>query len=259
MAVTPDGCYMAVLYYSESKLRVYRIEADCTLTLLHTCGGEGAGPKQFNHPYKMCLAPNGNLLVSDIGNNRVQELTGLGETEPAHVRDLKVTNPRTIAVHGDMVAVGTEDATVVLLSYATGAIIRTFGSRGTGRGDIGNSAGGLRFTLDGVYILVAEGSNDRLSKFCVSDGTFVDCYCEGQVSGSGSHDIEIAPSGEVIVLVSAADRVCVFSADGRILLRDWRTLGRPGDSDFQCPIALALANSKLFVLVANSPCVLVFE
>ncbi len=56
MAVTPDGCYMAVLYYSESKLRVYRIEADGALTLLHTFGGEGAGQKQFKHPYKMCLA-----------------------------------------------------------------------------------------------------------------------------------------------------------------------------------------------------------
>ena len=35
-------------------------------------------------------------------------------------------------MHGDMVAVGTRDATVMLLSYATGAIMRTFGSDGTG-------------------------------------------------------------------------------------------------------------------------------
>ena len=176
----------------------------------------------------MCLAPNGNLLVCDYYNNRVQELTGLGEAEPAHVRDLEVTEAKTIAVHGDMIAVGTGDATVVLMSYATGAIIRTFGSNGTGRGNIGHWVEGLRFTLDGVYILVAEHSNERLSKFHVSDGAFVNFYCEGLISDSGSNDVEITPSGEVIVADCNANRVCVFSADGRTLLRTW---GREGTTD----------------------------
>ena len=45
MVVTPDGRYMAVSYFSKHKLRVYRIEADGALTLLHTFGGYGAGPK----------------------------------------------------------------------------------------------------------------------------------------------------------------------------------------------------------------------
>jgi DNA-binding beta-propeller fold protein YncE len=246
MVVTPDGRYMAVSYFSEDKLRVYRIEADGALTLLHTFGGKGAGPKKFKDPLRMCLAPNGNLLVCDRGNDRVQELTGLGEAEPPHMRDLKVTNPRTIAVHGDMVAVGTRDATVVLLSYATGTIIRTFGSKGSGRGNIGTAAAGLRFTLDGVYILVAEYSNKRLSKFCVSDGAFVDFYCEGQVS-DGNIDVEIVPSGEVIVADCSTHHMCAFSADGRTLLRTWGTYGS-ADGQFKQLTALALVGSKLFVL-----------
>ena len=75
---------MTVSYFDEHKLRVHRIEAGGTLTLLHTFGGKGAGPKQFSCPVRMCLVPNGNLLVCDRANNRVQELTGLGEAEPAH-------------------------------------------------------------------------------------------------------------------------------------------------------------------------------
>ena len=116
MVVTPDGRYMAVSYSYDDKLRVYRIEADGALTLLHTCGGYGTGPMQFKTIYKICLAPNGNLLMCDCHNDRVQELTGPGEVEPVHVRDVKVIAARTIAVYGDMVAVGTNDATVVLLS-----------------------------------------------------------------------------------------------------------------------------------------------
>ena len=263
LVVTPDCRYMAVSYFSENKLRVYRIEAGGALTLLRAFGGygdgPGDGPKQFNGPLKMCLAPNGNLLVCDRNNNRVQELTGLGEAEPVHVRDMKVANARTIAVHGDMVAVGTGDATVVLLSYSTGAIIRTFGSKGTGRGNIGTAAQGLRFTLDGVYVLVAEWSNKRLSKFRVSDGAFVDFYCKGQVS-DGEKDVEIAPSGEVIVADINAHRVCVFSADGRTLLRTWGTKGT-ADGQFKEPTALALVGNKLFVLDSfhNSARVQVFE
>jgi DNA-binding beta-propeller fold protein YncE len=257
MVVTPDGRYMAVSYHYEDELRVYRIEDDGAPTLLHTFGGNGDGPKQFDTPLTMCLAPNGNLLVCDRDNDRVQELTGLGEAEPAHVRRIEVTNPSTIAVYGDIVAVGTGDATVVLLSYATGLIIRTFGSDGTGRGNIGDGTEGLRFTLDGVYILVAEYSNERLSMFRLSDGAFVDFYCEGQVS-DGNIDVEIAPSGDVIVADFGAHRVCVFSGDGRTLLRTWGTEGT-ADGQFKQPTALALVDNKLFVLDRDSARVQVFE
>ncbi len=256
LVVTPDGCYMAVLYYDENTIRVYRIEADGVLKLLHTFGGRGAGSKQFDCPYKMCLAPNGNLLVCDNSNHRVQELTCLGEAEPVHVRDIEVVWARTIAVHGDMVAVGTSASTVELLSYATGAIIRTFGSDGTGAGSIGRTQG-LRFTLDGVYILVAEGANKRLSKFRVSDGAFVDFCCEGQV-WTGPKDVEIASSGEVIVSDWGYHRVCVFSVDGRTLLRTWGTYGT-ADGQFKQPIALALACNNLFVLDYDGARVQVFE
>ena len=256
MAVTPDGRYMAVSYLHEHKLRVYRIEADGALTLLHTFGGMGAGPKQFYFPFKLCLAPNGNLLVCDFENNRVQELTGPGEAEPAHVRDIEVAKANAIAVHGDMVAVGTNVGTVVLLSYASGTIIRTFGSLGGDRGNIGTPAG-VRFTLDGVYILVAELANGRLSKFRVSDGAFVEFYCEGQVSNFNK-DVEILPGGEVIVTDISAHRVCVFSADGRTLLRTWGTQGT-ADGQFECPTVPALVANNLYVLDCESARVQVFE
>ncbi len=86
LVVTPDARYMAVSYYEEDKLRVYRLEADGATVLLHTVGSHGGGPMQFHRPYKMCLTPAGNLLrlVCERRNGRVQELTALGEAEPEH-------------------------------------------------------------------------------------------------------------------------------------------------------------------------------
>ena len=259
MVVTPDAHYMALSFSEENKLRVYRIEADVTATLLHTFGGEGAGPMLFSRPYKMCLAANGNLLVCDRNNDRVQELTGPGEEEPVHVRDLKVHKARTIATHGDMIAVGTGSAVVVLLCYATGSVIRTFGSEGTGRGHIGSMTEGLRFTSNGRSILAASYKNKRVPKFRVSDCELDYFCCVGQVS-DGHKDVEILPtgSGDVIVADCWANRICVFSADGRTLLRTWGTEGT-ADGQFRNPTALALVGNKLFVLDCDSPRVQVFE
>lgn len=258
MLVTPDGRFMAVTYYYEQNLRVYRIEADGTLILLHTVSGKGAGPLQFNNPSKLCLAANGNVLVCAFSSNRVQELTALSEVEPEHVRHITgITQPNAIATHSDVVAVGTGCATVVLLSYATGAIIRTFGSKGSGRGNIGTYADGLRFTSDGQSILVAEYSNKRLSMFRVSDGALEDFCCEGRVS-DGYKDVEIAPNGEIVVADYGAHRICVFSADGHTLLRTWGATG-VGAGQFKSPTALALIGKNVFVLDRFSARVQVFE
>ena len=249
---------MAVLHWSQHKLLVFRLEANGTSTLLHTIGGSGAGPKQFKDPNKMCLAPNGNMLVCEYGNNRVQELTGPGETEPAHVRDITgITQPCSCAVYGDMLAVGTYVGTVVLLSYSTGTIIRTIGSKGAGRGNIGNYAVGIRFSLDGGAILVAEHDNKRLSKFRMPNGEFEDFVCADQIS-NGHKDVEIAPKGEIIVADIGANRVCVFSMDGRTLLRTWGTCGT-ANGQFRSPTALALVGNQLFVLDVHNARVQVFE
>ena len=96
-----------------------------------------------------------------------------------------------------------------------------------------------------------------MSKFRVSNGAFVEFYCEGRMS-DGPKDVEIAPSGEVIVADPRAHRVCVFSANGHTLLRTWGTEGT-ADGQFKEPTALALVGNKLFVLDRLSACVQVFE
>jgi hypothetical protein len=238
---------------------VYRLEADGTATLLHTVGSEGDEPGQFTFPARMCLAANCSLLVCECGNRRVQELTGLGEAEPQHVRFISVASAWSLAVHCDLIAVSTDTGHIQLLNYTTGRTVGSISCRGTGRCQLSFSRGcsSVRFTPDGQFIIAAEYENSRLSMFRVDDGSFVQHIGVGVVS-VGMKDIVFAPSGELLVTDPKYHRVCVLRADDDTLVRSWSV---PDTCDDQCggPIALALFGSQLLVLDCNSARVHVFE
>ncbi len=142
-------------------------------------------------------------------------------------------------------------------TQAAHSVIRSISSEGSGPGQIGTFCEGLRFTLDGLVIVAAEHKNARLSMFRASDGCFIKHIGDGVVAG-GPNDVLFAPNGELLVSDFRDHRVCVFSADGDTLLRTWGTKGATG-GQFLNPTALALADSKLFVLEYNSARVQVFE
>jgi hypothetical protein len=93
--------------------------------------------------------------------------------------------------------------------------------------------------------------------FRVCDGCFVKLIGDGVVAG-GFNEAQFAPNGELLVADLSNHRVCVFSADCDTLLRTWSTRGF-ADGQFEYPTALALVDSKLFVLERNSARVQLFE
>ncbi len=141
-----------------------------------------------------------------------------------------------------------------MLSYSTGALIRSIGSSARG---ICSQCESLRISPDGQFIVAAEYYNKRLSMFRVSDGGFVKHIGDGVVE-NGRIDVLFAPNGQLLVADHGNHRVCVFSTDGDTLLRIWGRFGS-ADGQFQSPTALALADSKLFVLEYFSAIVQVFE
>jgi 6-phosphogluconolactonase (cycloisomerase 2 family) len=263
LVVTSCGRYMAVSYCDENKLRVYRLEADGTATLLHTVGSEGSGPMEFRSPANLCLTPAGNLLVCDCGNDRVQELTVLGEAEPRYVRLIRVANLVYFALHGDMVAVAIGDGTgmIKLLNYSTGKLVHNIICESTRPG--GQKKGystSFRFSPDGQHIVTAEYGNPRLSMFRVSNGRLAKL-----VGGTGTDvvsrfekDVEFGPNGDLLVADCGRAHVCVFSAESDALVHSWGAQGET-DGQFTFPTALALVDAKLFVLDGGSPRVQVFE
>ena len=241
MAVNAVGSMMAVSIGDYlHKVHVFRLtpsfERVCVICRV------GTGPAEFKSPWGLCYTDADTILVCDCKSNRVQQLTIAG----ANLSSFTVQSPLSLAVHGDMVAVGTTAGPIEIHSLATGKLIRYFGSRGDGPGQIGSFATGIRFTFDGTCLLVAEGCNRRLSLFTV-DGVLVKHIGAGIISNWSDNDVSFGAGGEIIVADCRNHRICVFSPDGDTLIKTWGSIGDAA-GQFKFPTALAVSGSSLFVL-----------
>lgn len=238
-------------------------------------------------PHKLCFAPNGTLMV--VENSKTRRLLDSGSMAPiSRVHELTLTfehvrcigedtlcyprgDCRGIACNTELVAVGgdcvddynTSDQ-IFLFSFSSGALIRSFGPHSERLGGI-KGCYGIRFTPDGTRLAIAERSNNRVSVFTLK-GVFVDA-----VTGPGGdwedgtetkfkycRDVDFATNGDMIVADTANNRICVFSPDGKVLLRCFGARGiDPGT--FSYPISLAMHNGKLVVLDNSSKRVQVFS
>ena len=150
-----------------------------------------------------------------------------------------VQEPCSIALHGDMVAVGTYGGPIEIHSLATGELIRRFGSRGDCPGQIGICVTGIRFTPDGSCLLVAEHFSRRLSLFTV-DGVFMKHFGAGTgILGIRWNDVLFGACGEILVADRDNDRIFVFSPDDHILIKTWGSKGTAA-GEFEFPKALAV-------------------
>ena len=228
---------------------------------VRTFGRGGAGEGQFNRPAKLCFSVAGNILVAECDNKRVQEVTLTGD----HVRFIGVGVIEDkiwgIAANAELIVVGKYNCTsnnrIMMFDAVTGAFVRAFGDYGDAPGQVMRDCYGIRFTADSRHIVVAEsvGSRGRLSVFMLA-GAFVRCIGEGKLKAA--LDVEFADNGDFIVCDFRNNRICVYSADGSTLLRQWEGNG-DADGELQDPTALAMCGGQLYVLDQNSERVQVFE
>lgn len=253
----------AVMFVSNCETHMitgYRLPSS---TFLRNFGGKGHLPGQLIRPHKMCLAPNGDIIVCETGNKRLQRFTQLG----SHVRfygngcDL-LSFVWGVACNADVVAVGTEAASrVVLFNIHSGGVVRAFGPAGDSPGQIGHMRS-VRFTPDN-HIIVAEYANNRLSVFNV-DGTFVKVIDDRTLPGlNWPHDVDFAPNGDMIVV--SYYRIDVLNHDGSLLLNSfggpcYSSTGMCEAGEFICPAALpvALFNGRLHVVDHSTSKIQVF-
>ena len=239
MTVNADGSMMVVSYQDMCEVHVFQLTP--SFERVYVIGQEGIGSSEFKRPQRLCFTDDDTMLVCDRDNNRVQQLTVAGE----YLSSFTVRRPISIAVHGDMVAVGTADGPIEIYSLATGELTRHFGSYGHGRGQIGGYATGIRFTPDGSCLLVADCSNRRLSLFTVV-GMFKKHIGAG-VFSDYDKDVSFSASGKIIVADTGKTRICVFSPDGDSIIKAWGSEGTAA-GQFELPKALAVSGSYLFVM-----------
>ena len=259
LAISPDSAHM-VVSDGDHTLSVYSMPVG---NCIRTFGGLGAGIGQFRFPVKLCFNVAGNILVAEQDNKRVQEVTLNGD----HVRFIGIgkigEKIRGIAANAELIVVGKFECIssnrIMMFDAVTGAFVRAFGDFGDALGQLMLGCYGIRFTPDCQHIILAESDisgRGRLSVFTLA-GQFVRYIGKGELKDA--RDVGFADNGDIIVCDGYSNHhVCVYSADGGTLLRQW---GGYGDADweFEYPTALAMCGGQLYVLDGSSSRVQVFE
>jgi WD40 repeat protein len=258
LALSSDGSTIAVCNARTCKVTLYALDHDKkTATITSVFGGKGAAVGQFNFPTRVGFMPNGNLLVCEYTNCRLQELSLEG-------RVLRVTNLDCIGfgVHATKQVIvasqGGPDDKVHIYDNETGKLRVKFGLLGPAVGEF-DGLHGITMSLDGNYVVLAEADNHRISWFKLptevgvvptvevltgDDGCPLPfhrplgmCFIDDKLLAVSNHgDNEI-----VIVIVDFETKT--FCIDCRI--------GHSDDVRFYGPCALAWIASRKELLVLN--------
>jgi hypothetical protein len=262
LLVNKAGTEMFVSNENEHTIAVYDLTKD-DVPLLRELGRSSsydtrdATRRQFGCPSRLAWSKCDTILVAEYSNRRLQEIT----VEGTFIKFFEVADyVFAIAAREDLVCVvlhahSHEDNRVKLYDYNTAALLRSFAGYGEELGCLKNAAG-VRFSLDGSQIVVAEGDRRRLMVFETSTGRFIKAVGEGEFGSAA--DVEFGADNKLIGLNCYGHCLLVYDGESSSLLS---TIGRQGygASEFQYPTSLAVWNHLLYVLDNNTARVQVFE
>ncbi len=172
VAVSRDGCTLLVCDSDGGSHAIHEFRV-ADGSRLRVIGGAGEGTLQFSIPHQVWVASDDFVFVADTGNDRVQVLTprldfhafvGVGQLEfPVGVcadDDVRVIMVSEPGAHR-----------ISVFRRGDGALLRRFGSRGSGDGQL-DFPSGICFMSGHRHIAVADCHNHRVSVFSV-EGEFI--------------------------------------------------------------------------------------
>jgi DNA-binding beta-propeller fold protein YncE len=175
---------------------------------LRVIGGAGDGPLQFKGPRQVWVASDDFVFVADYGNKRVQVLTPRLDFH-ALVGVGQLNSPAGVCADDDIIMVSEVDAhRISVFSRGDGALLRRFGSEGSGDGQLDTPLG-LCFMSGHRHVAVADCSNSRVSVFSV-EGEFVRHVGVGKLDWPSG--VACSAFDEIVVADTNNLRVVVFSA-----------------------------------------------
>jgi DNA-binding beta-propeller fold protein YncE len=173
-------------------------------------GREGRGPLRFCHPQQVCIAPDGFVFVADAGNHRVQVLTPTLQFNRFIGRG-QLKCPVGVCANADVVVVSESHGHCVsVFRRSDGALLRRFGSKGSGDGELRYPAGVCLMSGD-RHVAVAENGNSRVSVFSV-DGEFIRHVGVGELKSPTG--VAASAFDELVVADTFRTRLLVFSCIG---------------------------------------------
>ncbi len=216
-------------------------------------GSAGSGNGQFSTPIDEATDGEGNLWVTDYGNNRIEEFSAKGSFTAAYGKEGsgngQFRGPGGIDVNkstGNIYVADTNNARIEELS-PSGSFVRSFGTEGSGKL---TRPGSLKIDSAG-NVWVPDASADKVFEFS-SSGTFIAAYGkEGSGEVQFNKPIALALSGENIYVADSANHRVEELTNKGAYVRSFGTEGR-GSGELYVPEGIASDGAGDLYVADNS-------
>jgi DNA-binding beta-propeller fold protein YncE len=215
-------------------------------------GSQGDGNGQFGYPVGVAFDGEGNLVVCDGHNHRIQIFR---YSDGTHLRSIGSYGKGmgqfdAFDGAGHIVVCENDGCRVQVLRYSDGAHVRTIGGQGSGNGRFIWPSG---IAVDGEgNVAVLDGGNTRVQVHRLSDGAYIRTIgSEGSGNGQferGDGGVAFDSEGNLVVANYDNNRVQVLRySDGAYI----RTIGSEGAGagQFQGPTGVAFDAAGHIVVV----------
>ena len=227
------------------------VTADCVCTFspsgekICSFGMRGSGQGQFNHLHGIALDFEGNILVADCWNHRIQKFTEEGKFLAAvgtkGSEPLQFSYPTDIAVYGHNIYIVDHDNHRIQVLNPDLTISASFGKKGSSKGEFSSPYGIACDSKGKVY--VTDSDNHRIQVF-TAEGEFLSMFGRrGRGEGGLTCPVGIAiDSGHRVYICEGGNhRVSIFTSEGQFVT----SFGSRGDrpKQFNFPRGLAVDTS----------------
>jgi hypothetical protein len=215
------------------------------LKLVNEFGSSGSGPGQLTNATDLEVAPNGNLVVSDTGNRRIQVFTPGGKFVRAFGSQGsgpgQFSNPTGVAIRGDgtIFVVDSGGGRVEVFSEA-GAFVREFQVPNLFYADAAFNPAGTR-----LYLVNSQaGSIQRVSAVGAEQGA-VGTLGTGDGQFRQPQGIDVGPRGNLFLADRDNNRIQRIRPNGAFLGKRGGLGSAPGQ--MRSPLDLAIGPDSVFV------------
>jgi len=220
-------------------------------------GSFGSGDGQFKEPTGVAVDTQGNILVVEHQNHRVQRFSPSGtflyKWGSYGTGNGQFFFPLAVAVDYSNNVYVSEEGNCVKKFTPGGFFVTKWGTLGSGDGQFNSPVGIAVDIKNGDVVFVSDFSNYRIQKF-TSSGVFLakwGSYGSGDGQFSGPTGIAVDSPGNVYVVDGYNHRIQKFNSSGTFLAK-WGSQGS-GDGQFKNPAGVATDSwGNVYVADANN-------